>query len=176
MSVEDVLDGTTSPDPKPPITLPTGTPSKHDPKGIMDENLQIRQNIVRKIATLEGVETDPELMTILLKTMADQDKSVISQARIKVEEESNANQQELIKHMVREAIILGDSIRRHSEDVIDVTAEDVSNIKAPELPPPSREILDSELDIGTVVLSEKEIMEALNTLPAGGPASEIGKD
>lgn len=157
-----------------PIThdgfVPVGNKSKHDPDGVMDENIKLRQNLTRALMSRgEKLLNDPEMLNIALKLMGDNDRSVIAQARLKVDEESNAQQGELVRALVTEALSRGEESRKHAlihgskQEVIEGEFREVDFT----LPEPTREITDGELAIGTVILTEKEVMEALNTLPEG---------
>lgn len=144
-----------------------GNTSKYDELGVMDENIKLRQHLTRTIfAKGEEVTDDLELLDMALKMMAANDKAVIAQARLKVDEESNAVQQDLVYALVSEAMSRNEEQRKEIKDIIPNSVETMVE-RVIDLPPASREITDSELVRGTVILTEKEVLGKLNTLPEG---------
>lgn len=135
-----------------------GNKSKYDELGILDENIKIRQNLTR-LAMSENILKDTDTLNVVLKMMNDNDKSIISQARLKLDEDNNKNQNDLIKAIVTEAMSIGDEYRKKMK---------ISNNEAAvkrditfNLPEPTRNISDDELVIGTVILTEEEVMDKL---------------
>lgn len=144
-----------------------GNTSKYDELGVMDENIKLRQQLTRTIfAKGEDIANDTELLDMALKMMAANDKAVIAQARLKVDEESNAVQQDLVFALVSEAMSRNEEQRKEIKDIVPNSVETMVE-RVIDLPPASREITDSELVRGTVILSEKDVMSKLNTLPEG---------
>jgi hypothetical protein len=144
-----------------------GNTSKYDELGVMDENIKLRQQLTRVIfAKGEEVTNDPEMLDMALKMMAANDKAVIAQARLKVDEESNAVQQDLVYALVSEAMSRNEEQRKEIKDIIPNSVETMVE-RVIDLPPASREITNSELVRGTVILTEKEVLGKLNTLPEG---------
>lgn len=144
-----------------------GNTSKYDELGVMDENIKLRQQLTRTIfAKGEDIANDTELLDMALKMMAANDKAVIAQARLKVDEESNAVQQDLVFALVSEAMSRNEEQRKEIKDIVPNSVETMAE-RVIDLPPASREITDSELVRGTVILSEKDVMSKLNTLPEG---------
>lgn len=143
------------------ITL--GESSEHDPKGILDENLKLRQTFARMLASKgEQLIVDKDMMGMFIKLTADNDKSVISQARLKVDEKGNAATSDLVAAIVREAISHGDQQRmEYMQNRNNPNAEPVviehDRFADVELPPASRDIPEEEIVMGTTILSEKEI-------------------
>lgn len=90
-----------------------GNTSKYDELGVMDENIKLRQQLTRTIfAKGEDVANDLDLLDMALKMMAANDKAVIAQARLKVDEESNAVQQDLVYALVSEAMSRNEEQRK----------------------------------------------------------------
>jgi hypothetical protein len=144
-----------------------GNTSKYDELGVMDENIKLRQQLTRVIfAKGEDIANDTELLDMALKMMAANDKAVIAQARLKVDEESNAVQQDLVFALVSEAMSRNEEQRKEIKDIVPNSVETMVE-RVIDLPSASREITDSELVRGTVILSEKDVMSKLNTLPEG---------
>lgn len=144
-----------------------GTTSEDDPHGILDENIKLRQNIARTMLSRASTLADPEMLSATLKALSDNDKAVISVAKLKAEKENNENQQALIAALINETIRLGDSSRKDARLSQDIPIEGEYREVRVDLPVLDREILDTELALGEQVLSEKEVVDALNTLPDG---------
>lgn len=134
-----------------------GDSSKYDPAGIVDENIKLRQLITRNILGDGNLSTDPDMLKLAMKAMVDNDKTVISMARIRVDEESNAATAELAKEIALASLTLTDRPTQvHQPDLVVIEHQI-------DLPPPSREFVDGETETGTVQLSEQEIMSRLGS-------------
>lgn len=131
-----------------------GSVSKHDRQGILDENTKLRQLIARGILAQDNILADKDMINVALKAMADNDKVVIAQARLAVDEESNNASKDLVAAIVSEVIgrpLSTPSVNPEIRRDMDI-----------ELPNASREINDDELVVGTEQLSEAEVLEQLN--------------
>ena len=131
-----------------------GSVSKHDRQGILDENTKLRQLIARGILAQDNILADKDMINVALKAMADNDKVVIAQARLAVDEESNNASKDLVAAIVSEVIgrpLSTPSVNPEIRRDMDI-----------ELPNASREINDDELVVGTEQLSEAEVLERLN--------------
>ena len=131
-----------------------GSVSKHDKQGILDENTKLRQLIARGILAQDNILADKDMINVALKAMADNDKVVIAQARLAVDEESNNASKDLVAAIVSEVIgrpLSTPSVNPEIRRDMDI-----------ELPNASREINDDELVVGTEQLSEAEVLEQLN--------------
>lgn len=134
--------------------LVNGSVSKHDRQGILDENTKLRQLIARGILAQDNILADKDMINVALKAMADNDKVVIAQARLAVDEESNNASKDLVAAIVSEVIgrpLSTPSVNPEIRRDMDI-----------ELPNASREINDDELVVGTEQLSEAEVLEQLN--------------
>lgn len=131
----------------------SGQVSKHDKQGILDENTKLRQLIARGILAQDNILADKDMINVALKAMADNDKIVIAQARLAVDEESNNASKDLVAAIVSEVIgrpLATPSVNPEFKRDMDI-----------ELPSASREINDDELVVGTEQLSEAEVLEQL---------------
>lgn len=138
----------------------TGEVSKPDPLGVIDENIKIRQILVRELLNdLPQAIADKETLQYALKAMSDNDKSVVSMARIKVEEEGNKNAAELARAIVAAAV------GRVSDETASSVGADESHLRVQprkvDLPPLSRELVQGELEVGTRIVSHDEILKGL---------------
>lgn len=140
-----------------------GKDNKYDPLGIADENVKMRQVIARHI--LEDVDkaiNDKELMAIALKAMNDNDKMTVAMARLRVDEEANNSTDELAKAIAATVLAETERNRRNSKKDDSYYSFNDTTPRDFDLPKPSRDAVIGETDIGTVVLSEKDIMNSLN--------------
>ena len=133
----------------------SGQVSKHDKQGILDENTKLRQLIARGILAQDNILADKDMINVALKAMADNDKIVIAQARLAVDEESNNASKDLVAAIVSE--VIGRPLATHSVNTEFKRDMDI------ELPSASREINDDELVVGTEQLSEAEVLEQLKS-------------
>ena len=141
-----------------------GETSKHDKQGILDENIKIRQSLVRLMTTdLRAIANDPEAASLVLKAMESTDKVIIAQARIQTGEEANTSNAALAAAIVAEALSRNERTRseRMKEDSIPHRPDYQPSGRVFELPSASREIRDEELVTGTVIVSQDEIMSTL---------------
>lgn len=141
-----------------------GETSKHDKQGILDENIKIRQSLVRLMTTdLRAISNDPEAAALVLKAMESTDKVIIAQARIQTGEEANTSNAALAAAIVAEALSRNERTRseRMKEESIPHQAGYQPAGRVFELPNASREIRDDELVLGTVIISQDEIMNTL---------------
>lgn len=163
MNPEDVVETIGSP--KQPAYTPNfdidtfeqrGHGTKFDKKGILDENTKLRQNIARAIlANPKEALADLDLMNIALKAMDANDKVVIAQARLQVEEEANNANKDLVAAIVSEVVNkTGRERLETKEDKVFVEREISVDL-------PNMEVMDSELEVGSSTLSEQEILEKL---------------
>lgn len=153
-----------------PVTNPIdqfeikGEVSKYDSQGILDENIKLRQAIVRAATSdLKALINDPDLATLALKAMDANDKSLIATARLKVEEEGNATDAALVSALVAETLSRNERTRkeRMQQDAIPHDPNYKPQGRTFDLPNASREIRDDELVTGTVVITQEEIMSTL---------------
>lgn len=157
-----------------PISSPVANPidqfeikgevSKYDSQGILDENIKLRQAIVRAATSdLKALINDPDLATLALKAMDANDKSLIATARLKVEEEGNATDAALVSALVAETLSRNERTRkeRMQQDSIPHDPNYKPQGRTFDLPNASREIRDDELVTGTVVITQEEIMSTL---------------
>lgn len=152
-----------------------GEATEHDPKGVLDENIKLRQGFARMFASKgEQLMADPDAMQMFMKLLSDNDKSIVAQARLKVDEKGNAAASEMVTAIVREAIAHGDAMRmQYMQSRLNPTDEPVvidhSKFDDIELPPASRTIEDNELVMGTSILTEKEIAKGagIDAIPEG---------
>lgn len=133
----------------------SGQVSKHDRQGILDENTKLRQLIARGILAQDNILADKDMINVALKAMADNDKIVIAQARLAVDEESNNASKDLVAAIVSE--VIGRPLATPSVN------PDITRDLNVELPNASREISDDELVVGTEQLSEAEVLEQLKS-------------
>lgn len=138
-----------------------GVVSKPDPLGIIDENIKIRQILVREmLSDLPQALADKETLQYALKAMSDNDKSVVSMARIKVDEEGNKNAAELARAIVAAAV------GNVSNEIAASVGKDESHLRVQprqvDLPPMSRELVVGELEVGTRIVSHDEILKGLS--------------
>lgn len=137
-----------------PLTA-VGVPTKHDKHGLIDENMALRQNIIRDVLSQESNLSDPEMMKLALKAMSDQDKTVISMARIAVDEGNNKNMAELAAAVVKAA-------SANVAPLINLDQSEVTTVNhavgAAELPPLEKEFVLDEDKVGTAVLSEQDLV------------------
>ncbi len=141
-----------------------GETSKHDKQGILDENIKIRQSLVRLMTTdLRAIANDPEAASLVLKAMESTDKVIIAQARIQTGEEANTSNAALAAAIVAEALSRNERTRseRMKEESIPHRPDYQPTGRVFELPSASREIRDEELVTGTVIVSQDEIMSTL---------------
>lgn len=141
-----------------------GEVSKYDSQGILDENIKLRQAIVRAATSdLKALINDPDLATLALKAMDANDKSLIATARLKVEEEGNATDAALVSALVAETLSRNERTRkeRMQQDAIPHDPNYKPQGRTFDLPNASREIRDDELVTGTVVITQEEIMSTL---------------
>ena len=149
--------------PKPtPITpdgfIQRGVSSKHDKLGILDENTKVRQNIARMILDSGEVAlADKELMSIALKAMDANDKLLIAQARISVDEEANNANKELVSNIVSEIVGATSRVRSSRDNTIDNYSPNY--LREVEVDIPEYEIADDELVTGNQTMSEEEILK-----------------
>lgn len=153
-----IEDHATAKNSRPPLGIEAfsanGSVSKHDRQGILDENTKLRQLIARGILAQDNILADKDMINVALKAMADNDKVVIAQARLAVDEESNNASKDLVAAIVSEVIgrpLSTPSVNPEIRRDMDI-----------ELPNASREINDDELVVGTEQLSEAEVLEQLN--------------
>ena len=153
-----------------PVTNPIdqfeikGEVSKYDSQGILDENIKLRQAIVRAATSdLKALINDPDLAALALKAMDANDKSLIATARLKVEEEGNATDAALVSALVAETLSRNERTRkeRMQQDAIPHDPNYKPQGRTFDLPNASREIRDDELVTGTVVITQEEIMSTL---------------
>ena len=157
-----------------PISSPVANPigqfeikgevSKYDSQGILDENIKLRQAIVRAATSdLKALINDPDLATLALKAMDANDKSLIATARLKVEEEGNATDAALVSALVAETLSRNERTRkeRMQQDAIPHDPNYKPQGRTFDLPNASREIRDDELVTGTAVITQEEIMSTL---------------
>lgn len=153
-----IEDHVTAKSSRPPLGIEAfsvnGSVSKHDRQGILDENTKLRQLIARGILAQDNILADKDMINVALKAMADNDKVVIAQARLAVDEESNNASKDLVAAIVSE--VIG---RPLSTPSVNPEIRRDMDIK---LPNASREIKDDELVVGTEQLSEAEVLEQLN--------------
>lgn len=171
MSAEQMIEGVNLDQPiAPPAVDPIsqfevkGETSKYDKQGILDENIKIRQAIVRAATSdLKALINDPDLASLALKAMDANDKSLIAAARLQVEEEGNATDAALVAALVAETLSRNERTRkeRMQQDAIPHDPNYVPQGRSFELPGASREIRDAELVTGTVVITQEEIMSTL---------------
>ena len=152
-----IEDHATTKSSRPPLGIEafsvSGQVSKHDKQGILDENTKLRQLIARGILAQDNILADKDMINVALKAMADNDKVVIAQARLAVDEESNNASKDLVAAIVSEVIgrpLATPSVNPEFKRDMDI-----------ELPNASREINDDELVVGTEQLSEAEVLEQL---------------
>lgn len=141
-----------------------GETSKYDKQGILDENIKLRQAIVRAASSdLKALINDPDLAALTLKAMDANDKVIIATARLQVEEEGNATDAALVAALVAETLSRNERTRkeRMQQDAIPHDPNYKPQGRSFELPEASREIRDDELVTGTVVITEEEIMSTL---------------
>ena len=152
-----IEDHATAKSSRPPLGIEAfsvnGSVSKHDRQGILDENTKLRQLIARGILAQDNILADKDMINVALKAMADNDKVVIAQARLAVDEESNNASKDLVAAIVSE--VIGRPINTPSVNPGIRRDMDI------ELPNASREINDDELVVGTEQLSEAEVLEQL---------------
>lgn len=171
MSVEQMVEGVNLDQPiAPPVVDPItqfevkGETSKYDKQGILDENIKLRQAIVRAAtADLKALINDPDLASLALKAMDANDKSLIATARLQVEEEGNATDAALVSALVAETLSRNERTRkeRMQQDAMPRDPNYKPQGRSFELPGASREIRDDELVTGTVVITQEEIMSTL---------------
>lgn len=171
MSAEQMIEGVNLDQPiAPPAIDPIkqfeikGETSKYDSQGILDENIKLRQAIVRAAtADLKALVNDPDLAALALKAMDANDKSLIATARLKVEEEGNATDAALVSALVAETLSRNERTRkeRMQQDAIPHDPNYKPQGRVFELPSASRDIRDDELVTGTVVITQEEIMSTL---------------
>ena len=171
MSVEQMIEGVSldqpiAPPPVNPITQfeVKGETSKYDKQGILDENIKLRQAIVRAASSdLKALINDPDLAALTLKAMDANDKVIIATARLQVEEEGNATDAALVAALVAETLSRNERTRkeRMQQDAIPHDPNYKPQGRSFELPEASREIRDDELVTGTVVITEEQIMSTL---------------
>lgn len=171
MSVEQMIEGVSLDQPiaPPAVNLITqfevkGETSKYDKQGILDENIKLRQAIVRAASSdLKALINDPDLAALTLKAMDANDKVIIATARLQVEEEGNATDAALVAALVAETLSRNERTRKERMQQDDIPHD--PNYKPQgrsfELPEASREIRDDELVTGTVVITEEQIMSTL---------------
>lgn len=154
----------------PPVVNPItqfevkGETSKYDKQGILDENIKLRQAIVRAASSdLKALINDPDLAALTLKAMDANDKVIIATARLQVEEEGNATDAALVAALVTETLSRNERTRkeRMQQEAIPHDPNYKPQGRSFELPGASREIRDDELVTGTVVITEEEIMSTL---------------
>lgn len=154
--IEDHATAKTS---RPPLGIEafsvSGQVSKHDRQGILDENTKLRQLIARGILAQDNILADKDMINVALKAMADNDKIVIAQARLAVDEESNNASKDLVAAIVSE--VIGRPLATPTVN------PDIARDLNVELPNASREISDDELVVGTEQLSEAEVLEQLKS-------------
>lgn len=171
MSVEQMIEGASLDQPiAPPVVNPItqfevkGETSKYDKQGILDENIKLRQAIVRAASSdLKALINDPDLAALTLKAMDANDKVIIATARLQVEEEGNATDAALVAALVAETLSRNERTRkeRMQQEAIPHDPNYKPQGRSFELPGASREIRDDELVTGTVVITEEEIMSTL---------------
>lgn len=171
MSVEQMIEGVSLDQPiAPPAVNPItqfevkGETSKYDKQGILDENIKLRQAIVRAASSdLKALINDPDLAALTLKAMDANDKVIIATARLQVEEEGNATDAALVAALVAETLSRNERTRkeRMQQDAIPHDPNYKPQGRSFELPGASREIRDDELVTGTVVITQEEIMSTL---------------
>lgn len=171
MSVEQMIEGVSLDQPiAPPAVNPItqfevkGETSKYDKQGILDENIKLRQAIVRAASSdLKALINDPDLAALTLKAMDANDKVIIATARLQVEEEGNATDAALVAALVAETLSRNERTRkeRMQQDAIPHDPNYKPQGRSFELPEASREIRDDELVTGTVVITEEQIMSTL---------------
>lgn len=171
MSVEQMIEGVNLDQPiAPPVVNPItqfevkGETSKYDKQGILDENIKLRQAIVRAASSdLRALINDPDLAALTLKAMDANDKVIIATARLQVEEEGNATDAALVAALVAETLSRNERTRkeRMQQEAIPHDPNYKPQGRSFELPGASREIRDDELVTGTVVITEEEIMSTL---------------
>ena len=171
MSVEQMMEGVSLDQPiAPPVVNPItqfevkGETSKYDKQGILDENIKLRQAIVRAASSdLKALINDPDLAALTLKAMDANDKVIIATARLQVEEEGNATDAALVAALVAETLSRNERTRkeRMQQEAIPHDPNYKPQGRSFELPEASREIRDDELVTGTVVITEEEIMSTL---------------
>lgn len=171
MSVEQMIEGASLDQPiAPPVVNPItqfevkGETSKYDKQGILDENIKLRQAIVRAASSdLRALINDPDLAALTLKAMDANDKVIIATARLQVEEEGNATDAALVAALVAETLSRNERTRkeRMQQEAIPHDPNYKPQGRSFELPGASREIRDDELVTGTVVITEEEIMSTL---------------
>ena len=182
MSVEQMVEGVNLDQPiAPPVVDPItqfevkGETSKYDKQGILDENIKLRQAIVRAAtADLKALINDPDLASLALKAMDANDKSLIATARLQVEEEGNATDAALVSALVAETLSRNERTRkeRMQQDAIPHDPNYKPQGRSFELPGASREIRDDELVTGTVVITQEEIMSTLKIKAVDGDEEE----
>lgn len=171
MSAEQMIEGVNLDQPiAPPVVDPItqfevkGETSKYDKQGILDENIKLRQAIVRAASSdLKALINDPDLAALTLKAMDANDKVIIATARLQVEEEGNATDAALVAALVAETLSRNERTRkeRMQQEAIPHDPNYKPQGRSFELPGASREIRDDELVTGTVVITEEEIMSTL---------------
>lgn len=171
MSVEQMIEGVSLDQPiTPPAVNPItqfevkGETSKYDKQGILDENIKLRQAIVRAASSdLKALINDPDLAALTLKAMDANDKVIIATARLQVEEEGNATDAALVAALVAETLSRNERTRkeRMQQESIPHDPNYKPQGRSFELPGASREIRDDELVTGTVVITQEEIMSTL---------------
>lgn len=171
MSVEQMIEGVSLDQPIAPPAVNhitqfevKGETSKYDKQGILDENIKLRQAIVRAASSdLKALINDPDLAALTLKAMDANDKVIIATARLQVEEEGNATDAALVAALVAETLSRNERTRkeRMQQDAIPHDPNYKPQGRSFELPGASREIRDDELVTGTVVITQEEIMSTL---------------
>lgn len=148
-----------------------GVATKPDPLGVIDENIKIRQILVREmLSDLPQALADKETLQYALKAMGDNDKAVVSMARIKVDEEGNKNAAELARAIVAAAV------GHVSNETAKSVGVDESHLRVQprqvDLPPLSRELVQGELEVGTRIVSHDEILKGLSPSVNSGEEEE----